>query len=129
MNGFYATNSRNDNRASDCRDFNCSCFFGNLYDLQRSSKMNFRLRFNNPWHYILYWTFIFGSCFGFVFLLASCACINSDTAFGMDGKAFGWCKRKHKSEKLCKAHDGLKNYSYAFAECKDGKTFTDEVEK
>lgn len=62
-------------------------------------------------------------------LLSGCSCISVETGFGLDGKAVSWCERKHRAEKLCKKHDGLKNYYYAAAECNDGTKFTDEVEK
>lgn len=62
-------------------------------------------------------------------LLVGCSCLSVDTGFGLDGKAVSWCKRKKRAEKLCRKHDGLKNYYYEFAECNNGVTFREEVEK
>ena len=61
--------------------------------------------------------------------MSGCSCVSVDTAFGMDGKAVSWCERKHRAEKLCRKHNGLKDYYYEYAECNDGTKFTDEVEK
>ena len=62
-------------------------------------------------------------------MLSGCQCLNSETGYGLDGKAVGWCKRERRAEKLCKKHDGMKKFYYRFAECNDGTQFTDEVEK
>lgn len=38
-------------------------------------------------------------------LLAGCACVSVDTAFGLDGKAVSWCKAKERAKEFC-SRDG-----------------------
>lgn len=61
-------------------------------------------------------------------IFSGCTCFNENTLYGLDGKAVSWCEGKLRAEKLCKKHGGLKRHYYAFAECSDGVTFTEEVE-
>lgn len=62
-------------------------------------------------------------------IYSGCACMNIDTAFGLDGKAQSSCEREHRAKKLCKKNGGLKNYHYAHAECNNGLVFKKEVEE
>lgn len=63
----------------------------------------------------------------FTSLLSGCACMNSNTAFGLDGKAVGWCERRNDSEKLCREHGGVKQVSYREAICNDGSVLTEGI--
>lgn len=47
----------------------------------------------------------------------------------IDGKCYSWCKREERAIKLCKKHGGMEEYYFAYAKCKDGTEFKDEVEK
>lgn len=61
--------------------------------------------------------------------LMGCKTIDTIDCWSIDGKAMGSCLREKSAKKLCKKHQGLKLYYYNFAECNDGTTFTDEVER
>lgn len=53
-------------------------------------------------------------------LLTSCAKFDFIRCFSIDGKASSSCERGMRAERLCDKHEGLRDYSYNFYECKNG---------
>ena len=52
-------------------------------------------------------------------VFTGCACMNVETAFGLDGKAYGWCKRKEKALDYC--HGEPASYDFRTVICKPYK--------
>lgn len=67
-------------------------------------------------------------------VFTGCACMNAETAFGLDGKAYGWCKRKEAAVDYCNGEPAsydfhtviCKPYKKVYSQ-KDGRTITELI--
>lgn len=53
-------------------------------------------------------------------ILSSCAYLDGIRCFSLDGKAASSCKRGLRFERMCKEHDGLREYGGLTGTCNDG---------